>query len=274
MTFAADERRLLSLRRLIEKICTLHRHIRTIIRVAWSHRLGPFIFGENFKIVRVPAKRANVAITFSPQTVFSVIFPEGNEVKRDIQEKVYDKLMKGLKRKMDDEGLGRDSKKRTTLQLSLDTNVHAECTLLAYLLQHRNDGNPDPYAYFGGSKLSCHACATFFAAYNLVAAKSNLPVFFTKGSHNKIYLRWTCPSLLSQEDQHRLQSNKETLDTRVRTEMASILNMELANYVNELCVDAQAPSPTLSDSTNASGDSHQSGESLEEISQRMVNIVL
>jgi hypothetical protein len=133
-------------------------------------------------------------------------------------------------------------------------HVYAESTLLAYHLQH-----PQiiPYRYFGGSKLSCHGCATLFSSFNRVAEIRDLPQFFTRSSHNKIYLRWPCPSLLSQEQQKRLQPGTLSLDTQVRKQMITVLSTELATYVRELRAVADGPSRPQSD---ASGDSRDSAE--------------
>ena len=158
--------------------------------------------------------------------------------------------MERLKVAMKDQGLV--FKEVTVPQLSMDVSVHAECTLLAYHLRHPTNA----YRYFGGSKLSCYGCSTFFTSYNSVAESLSLPQFFTKGCHNKVYLRWACPSLLSAaEERIRLRDKGLTLDTQVRKEMVDILGRELAQYSEELCEIATAPLPSQSDSTNASGDS-------------------
>jgi hypothetical protein len=158
--------------------------------------------------------------------------------------------MERLKVAMKDDGL--DFQKGNVPQLSMDVSVHAECTLLAYHLQHCNTSS---YQYFGGSKLSCHGCATFFTSYNRVAASLSLPQFFTRGCHNKVYLRWACPSLLSAVEQIRLRDKGPTIDTKVREEMVDILGRELAQYVEGLCEIETAPLPTQTDSTDASADS-------------------
>jgi hypothetical protein len=146
-------------------------------------------------------------------------------------------------------------KKGTVPELSMQVNVHAESTLLAYHLQHPQI---NPYHYFGGSKLSCHGCGTLFSSFNLVAESFGLPQFFTKGCHNKIYLQWPCPSLLSQEQRMRLRPADPSLDTLVRKGMIAVLSTELAAYVHELRVVAEGPSRPQSDSTAASGDSRES----------------
>ena len=180
----ADRNRKLSLRRLLEKLFTL---IRTITRIAWSRRLSPFLEGQ-FDVVSVPAARGDISITFSQQDVLPVIFPLGEQKELP----VCDELLKRLQEKARNEGI----ELKNGTKLSIKPAVHAESTLLAYHLQH---ANINPYHYFGGSKLSCHGCTTLFSSFNLVAESFHLPQFFTKGCHNKIYLRWPCPSLLSLE---------------------------------------------------------------------------
>ena len=55
----------------------------------------------------------------------------------------------------------------------------------------------NPYHYFGGSKLSCHGCATLFSSFNLVAESFLLHQGLPQ--QNLCHLRWPCPSLLSLE---------------------------------------------------------------------------
>ena len=176
----------------LQKTIYEHTHI------AWSRRLSQFLKG-NFQVVPVPANHRDISVKLSRQDVLPIIFPPGNQAKLDVQSRVYDGLLERLKVTMNDEGLA--FKKGTVPQLSMDVNVHAECTLLAYHLQHPTS----PYRYFGGSKLSCHGCSTFFTSYNRVAESLSLPQFFTKGCDNKVYLWWPCPFLLSPEQQIRLR---------------------------------------------------------------------
>ena len=161
-----------------------------------------------------------------------------------------DELLKRLQEKAKNGGI--ELKKGT--KLSMKAKVHTESTLLAYHLQHPNTNS---YRYFGGSKLSCHGCATLFNSFNLVAESFHLPQFFTKGFHNKIYLRWPCPSLLSLEQSKRLQPGTPSLDTQVRKEMIAALSTELTAYVSELRTVVEGPSRPQSDSTTASGDSFE-----------------
>ncbi|KIK01195.1 hypothetical protein K443DRAFT_578331 [Laccaria amethystina LaAM-08-1] len=244
----ADRIRKLSLRRLLKKLFTLHHHIRTITRIAWSRRLSPFLEGQ-FDVVSVPAARGDISITFSQQDVLPVIFPLGEQ--KELL--VCDELLKRLREKATNEGI----ELKNGTKLSMKTVVHAESTLLAYHLQHLDI---NPYHYFGGSKLSCHGCATLFSSFNLVAESFHHPQFFTKGCHNKIYLRWSCPSLLPLEQSKRLQPGTPSLDTEVRKKMIAALSTELSAYVNELRAVVEGPSRPQLDSTTASGDSRESAK--------------
>jgi len=174
-------------------VFTLQYHIQSILRIAWSSRLSPFLEGQ-FDIVSVPAAPSDISIQFSQQQVLPIAFPPEDKATQDIRETVYDQLLIRLQTKADKEGIDLKTKTVSPPELSLTKiNAHAECSLLAYHLQ-----NPaiHPYHYFGGSKLSCHACGTLFSAFNNVAKSFDHPKFFTKGCNNKLYLQWRCPSLL------------------------------------------------------------------------------
>lgn len=250
----AGRNRKLSLRRLLKKLFTLHHHIRTIMRIAWSRRLSPFLDGQ-FDVVAVPAACYDISIRVSEQAVLPVIFPAREQKHLPI----YDDILKRLQEKAESEGVKIEKGKLSMKQAA----VHAECTLLAYHIQHPNI---HPYCYFGGSKLSCHGCATFFSSYNLVAESFHLPQFFTKGSHNKIYLRWTCPHLLPLQRFKPLQPGTLSLDAQVKQKMIAALGKELIAYVDELRAVRAGPSPSQSDSTAASGDSREdANESLADL---------
>jgi hypothetical protein len=223
------EDRKLSLGRLLEKLSTFHRHINTITRIARYSRFAP-IFEGQFNVVPIPVAHGDISINFSQEHILPIIFPPEISVEQDIKLAVYDELLKRLQKNADKEGM--DVKKETMPQLSMGAlNVHAECTLLAYHLQHPEI---NPYRYFGGSTLSCHGCGLLFNSFNLVAESLDLPQFFTRGWHKKIYLKWPCPSLLSQEQQMSSQPTDSSLDTQVRKEMVTVLSPKLAPYVDGL----------------------------------------
>ena len=179
-----------------------------------------------------PAAPSEISIQFSQQQVLPVAFPPEDKATQDLRETVYDQLLIRLQTKADKEGIDLEMKTGSPPELSLTKiDAHAECRLLAYHLQ-----NPGilPYHYFGGSKLSCHACGTLFSAFNNVAKSFDHPRFFTKGCNNKLYLQWPCPSLLPQEQQQQLDANAQSLGNQVREEMNKILGNELLACVGEL----------------------------------------
>ena len=167
----------------------------------------------------------------------------------------YDQLLDRLETKAEKEGIDLKMKTGDHRELLLTKiNVHAECSLLAYHLQHPSIL---PYHYFGGSKLSCHGCGTFFSAFNNIAKSFGNQQFFTKGCHNKLYLRWPCPSLLSPVQQKQLKPGARSLDIEARQQMNKILGEELVTYVGELRQAIEASTLPQSDSTAASGDSRE-----------------
>jgi hypothetical protein len=251
------QNRKLSLRRCLQKLFTLHHHIQSILRIAWSSRLSPFLEGQ-FDIMAVLAAPSDISIQFSQQQVLHVAFPPEDKTAQDVRKKVYDQLLIRLQTKADKEGIDWKMKTGSPPELSLTKiNVHAECSLLAYHLQ-----NPGilPYHYFGGSKLSCHACGVLFSAFNGVAKSFDLPRFFTKGCSNKLYLQWPCPSLLLQEQQKQLRPDASSwsLDIQVREEMNKVFGDELVAYVGELRKVVEASTPPHSDGISASGESRES----------------
>ena len=181
----------LSLRRLLQKMLTFHHHIRSILRIAWTTRFSPFLEGH-FEIVSVPAAPNDISIQFSQKQVLHAAFPPEDTTAQNVRKMVYDQLLDQFQLKAKDEGIDLKMKTGNHPELSLKKiNVHAECSLLAYHLQ-----NPEiyPYHYFGGSKLSCYACDTFFSAFNTVAQSFGHPKFYTRGCHNKLSLQWPSPS--------------------------------------------------------------------------------
>jgi hypothetical protein len=202
----------------------------------------PFLRGE-FNVVSVLLSCGDISITFSQQNVLPVIFPHGKQ--KELM--VYDELLKWLQKNTENERI----ELKNGTKLSIKANVHAESTLLAFHLQNPNI---DPYHYFGGLKLSCYGCTTLFSSFNLVAELFHFLQFFIKGCHNKMYLRWCCPLLLSQEQSRQLQLSAPSLDTEVRTNMIAALSTKLTKYVHELCDVAEAQSRLQLDSITASGD--------------------
>ena len=228
---AVKKNRHLSLRRCLQKIFTLHHHIQAILRIVWSKQLAPFLQG--LKIISVPAVLGNISIDLSLANVLPIAFPEDEA--SDDKRRMHSELVRRLQAKAKKEGIEMKTKKG----LKLDSiYVHAESSLLAYHIQHPEINT---YQYFGGSKLSCHACGILFRSYNSVADSLNLTPFFTKGCHDKIYLRWPYPSL---------QSNTPSLNIKVREAMIKALDIELAEYIGELREKVVKTTAPQSDSTS------------------------
>ena len=113
---------------------------------------------------------------------------------------------------------------------------------------------------FGAQNSHVMAVPLFFRCYNEVATKFNLPQFFTRGSHSKIYLRWHQPTLQSQEQCRLLKPNAPSLDVVVKNAMIKALGDELMGYVGEIELSETKASPPQSDSTSASAGSLDSAE--------------
>ena len=262
------ENSILSLRRFLEKLFTLHHHIRTIARIAWSRRLSRVLDG-NFKVLAVPQDHTNISIKLSYEDISSLIFPPGDQMSEDLKLAVYNKLLKRLQNRALRQ-LGIDFEREAMPEISMAVNVHAEANLLAYHLQRPYF---NPYHYFGGSKLSCHGCSTLFNSFNNVAASFQRSQLFTKGSHDQICLRWSCPSLLSATGQQRshcedhYESPSLSLGARVRKEMITVLSTELDRYIHQLRpVTPSMVFPPKSESTTASADSQEADlDTIEQI---------
>ena len=150
----------LSLRQFLEKLITLHHHIQTILRIAWSRPLFHFLDGS-FDVVPILAVPSKFSLVSSELQVQSAAFPKDNVPVG--KKMVCEELLRRLETKAEEENLGMTrtkEKKGNHLELKIsNVFIHAECSLLAYHIQHPGIL---PYRYFGGSKLSCHGCATFF----------------------------------------------------------------------------------------------------------------
>ena len=260
---------MLSLRRFLEKLFILHHHIRTIARIAWSSRLSRVLDGH-FKVLTVPKDHTKISIKLSYEDISSIIFPPGDQTSENLKFAVYNKLLKRLQNRAREQ-LGIDFVKEDVSEISTAVNVHAEANMLAYHLQRPY---LNPYHYFGGSKLSCHGCSTLFSSFNHVAESFQRSQFFTKCGHGQIYLRWSCPALLSATEQQRLhcedhyESPYVSLYARVRKEMSTVLSAELDRYVHELrrSVTPSVVSSSQPESTTASGDSHEADmDAIEEL---------
>jgi hypothetical protein len=234
--------RKLSLERLLEKLFTLHYHIQLILRIAWSRRLSPVLEGA-FHVISVPSACGDIHLEFSAKKVLAIAFPN-DQAPEDVKEMVYREILERLRAKA-----SKDEINLTTghsPEFSLQPFVHAESTLLAYHLQHSTQS----FCYFGGSKLSCHACSLLFTCFNNVAISFGHSQYFTRGSHNKIYLRWCFPSL-PRVQQGELQAGAPSLDIEVKKEMIKVLDREMAIYIRQLSGRLGESTPARTAASNA-----------------------
>jgi len=241
---------------------SLHNHVQSILRIAWSHRL-PLFLDRQFHVVPVPAAQGDIRLEFSTEEVLHIAFPAVEE-RQDIHTTLYNKILDELRARAAKEGIEMGTGTESAPGLSLtEINIHAESSLLVYHLQH-----PEirPYRYFGGSKLSCHGCGLLFSSFNAVADSFHLSQHFTRGSHGKIYLRWPFPfpSLPPALPQVESQADPMSLDIAVRKGMVEILGHELTAYIRELLGAPGGSTPPRSDSTAASGDSNMEAQCLNE----------
>ena len=159
------------LRRALEKLTSLPRHIETLFGFAHSPRLQPAL-QHRLVISTVPGKTHTVQLPASPEEWRS--FLEVACYKR------YD-----FQRTRAVELAGAFGSKKWVCP------VHCECGLIQYL--HTRRGNQwdhvPPFDYIGVSKLSCSACRIWMEAFKELSGRK----FYTRGSHGKWYWPWGIP---------------------------------------------------------------------------------
>jgi hypothetical protein len=128
------------------------------------------------------------------------------------------------------------SKVEDDLETSKDTlrivgRIRCECNLLAYHFQNQNIV---PYDYICVSKLSCHGCRAYFAAYDGVCADGSItgPRFHT---HNKIYPHCIYPTLHPMQGTPRNPASLLVTDELVMHRVVDrVLGAEFMKYVQEV----------------------------------------
>ena len=78
-----------------------------------------------------------MSIAFHKKEVLDAAFGE-NKVDEGTKQHVHEVLINGLEEKVKMEGLELKMKKGVSELLILKVNIHVECTLLAYHIQHPN----------------------------------------------------------------------------------------------------------------------------------------
>ncbi|RPA90222.1 hypothetical protein L873DRAFT_1821518 [Choiromyces venosus 120613-1] len=159
------------LRRALEKLTSLSRHIETLFGFAHSPRLRPALRYRLFTSA-VPKKAHTVELPTSPEEWKSFL-EVACDKHYDFQETHAVELAESF-----------GSSKWVC-------PVHCECGLIQYL--HAKQGNQwdyvPPFSYIGVSKLSCSACRIWIETFNEQSGRR----FYTRCSHGKWYWPWGIP---------------------------------------------------------------------------------
>ncbi|RPB04245.1 hypothetical protein L873DRAFT_1460033 [Choiromyces venosus 120613-1] len=160
------------LRRALEKLTSLDRHIEALFAFAHSPRLRHAL-QYRMSISVVPEQTRTVKLPTSQEQWQSILEAACNE------RRVWQKKDSALLSEM--------------FQLEYTCPVHCECRLIQYLMAKHNTpwDNVPPFNYIGVSKLSCGACHIWMEAFNGLDGRQ----FYTRGSHGKWYWPWGVPTV-------------------------------------------------------------------------------
>lgn len=175
------------LQRAIEKLCTIHFQVGTLIRFAYSARMRPMLSECNVIITPVEL------VTPTNKRPMPLSENEWHQVLQDIFNR------KELELEGSPEEVRANEKRIFRSALAQKRLVeHCECLLVAYLLLHDSGLL---ISYIGTSKLSCKPCFLWLQAVKEVTGCQ----FKTKGCHDKWYPGWSTPEL----SDHRFKSEIE-----------------------------------------------------------------
>lgn len=160
------------LRRAIEKLTFLTRHIECLISFAHSARLRPFL-------------QYHISISTVPGQTRTVKLPESQGLW-----KLFLQVAAGKKLpwQLGDAGNLAETFKENVCVCS----VHCECALIEHLTIKHNDSwdNVPALSYIGVSKHTCSACHIWVEAFNEVGQCT----FYTRGTSGKWYWPWAMPT--------------------------------------------------------------------------------
>ena len=171
------------LRRALEKLTSLTRHIECLISFANSPRLRPAlqyhmsistVLGQTHT-VELPKTQEEWKLFLEVTTAEILQSPEVSD--ETLQSSgVYSKKLAGAFEKK-----------------AYVCPVHCECALVQHLTVKHNDAwdNVPAFNYIGVSKLSCSACRIWLESFNEVSPGQRK--FYTRGSHGKWYWPWGMP---------------------------------------------------------------------------------
>ncbi|KAG0633297.1 hypothetical protein HOY80DRAFT_1141519 [Tuber brumale] len=159
------------LRRALEKLTSLPRHIETLFGFAHSPRLRPVLRCRLFTST-VPKKTHTMELPASPEEWESFL-----EVACHKRYDFHETHAVDLAERF-------GSSKWVC-------PVHCECGLIQYLRTRQGNqwDHVPPFSYIGVSKLSCSACRIWTEAFNELSGQR----FYTRGSHGKWYWPWGIP---------------------------------------------------------------------------------
>ncbi|PWW79724.1 hypothetical protein C7212DRAFT_360933 [Tuber magnatum] len=215
------------LRRALEKLTSLTRHIECLIAFANSPRLRP-------------ALRSRMSISTVPGQTRTVELPGSQEQWKPVLEVVTDKILPWQ------EGYAGELAEHHKENIRV-CPAHCECSLIQYLTTRHHDSwdKVPAFSYVGVSKLSCSACRIWLEAFNEAGQRK----FYTRGSHGKWYWPWGMPTAEAslREVMVGESSGEIALEKSLEDAMAAKISREYIKYLKQ-----QKLYRSGSDSTDAS----------------------
>ncbi|CUS15716.1 unnamed protein product [Tuber aestivum] len=238
------------LRRALEKLTSLTRHIECLITFANSPRLRP-------------ALQYDMSICTVPGEARTVQLPGSQQQWKEFMEIAAGKVLPW------------QEDVAATLAHSFNERVcvcraHCECTLVQYLATSHGESwdHVPAFTYIGVSKLSCSACSTWLDAFNDMGQRR----FHTRGSHRKWYWPWGMP-----KEEEPLEeviapecSREVGPDKLFRVTLARKISRQYVEHLKEQRVYRSG-----SDSTTASlsrGKRHLSNAQIESVRSRLAAV--
>ena len=206
------------LRRALEKLTSLTRHIGCLFSFAYSPRLR-YAFKYHMSTATVPEQTRTIAL------------PESQEQWERFLEVAAAKKLHWQ------EGEAMELAKRFSENIRV-CSPHCECALTQYLTTRHGDSwdNVPAFSYIGVSKLSCSACQVWLEAFNEVGPQK----FYTGGTHGKWSWPWGMPT--AEESLVGVLAGESLGET-----LAGKISREYIGYLREKNLDGSG-----SDSTFAS----------------------
>ena len=200
------------LRRAIEKLTSLTRHIGCLFSFANSPRLR-YALKYHMSTATVPEQTRTIAV------------PKSQEQWERFLEVAAAKKLRWQK----GEAMKLTKRFRENIRVC---SPHCECVLTQYLTTRHGDSwdNVPAFSYIGVSKLSCSACQVWLEAFNEVSLRK----FYTGGSHRKWSWPWGMPT--AEESLGKVMDGESLGET-----LAGKISREYIGYLEEK--DLYRPGP-------------------------------